>query len=128
MNPRKVDQRVSFLIAIPDPALLIVRPVRDLVIIPANRRDETKLVLRRAVVYQRSEATEAVAAVVNDGGRGSLQAKIAAVSIQANVISKAFRMAPKSKMIIRRVKAPIRGDELRFIVSLETAARHHIEH
>jgi hypothetical protein len=79
MHPGKVDQSVSLLIAIPDPVLLIVRSIRNLVVIPANRRNEAKLVLRGPVVDQRTETTEAVAAVMNDGGRRGRQPKITAI-------------------------------------------------
>src|SRR5471030_957012 len=116
MDPGKVDQSVIFPVQIADSAGLVVRTIRNLVVIPPDGRNQTKLVRRGSVKNERAKAAEPVSPVVDDGGGWGLQPLVAAIPVQADIVSQAFGVASEVKLVIGLVKAAISGGKLGFVV------------
>src|ERR1700722_1149929 len=103
------------------------RVVGDLVVILAQRSHEAQLVGGIDIENQGSEAAVAVLSVVNDLRNRGLYTEIAAVGVDAGIVSEAFSVAAETESVVGLVEVSGAEDEFGLAVALEAGARDYVE-
>ena len=135
MNPGKIHDRIGFVIgvaqatAVEEGTLQVVEVgvVGNLVIIPAQRSDQAKLVRGIDVEDQRAEATVAVGRVMNDLRDRRFNAQIAAIGVDAGIVGEALGVAAKAELVVGLIEISGAEHEFGLAVTLKSGARHDVE-
>ncbi len=101
--------------------------IRDLKVILTLHRNQPQLVLRRAIVDQRSEASIAVVRIVIHLRDRRREPIIATVAIQAAVVRKLLRMVAEVQLIVGLVEVARIDHQLCLAVAFKPTARYHVE-
>src|SRR5215472_16723121 len=91
-RPGETEEQVALALDVPYAEVLCVLIIRHLVKISACGKSQAQLVYRRSVVDQRSEATEALALVMQHLGGRRFQPVVPPAAIDARIISEATTM------------------------------------
>src|SRR6266852_3501180 len=127
-SPREVDEAVALALDIASSSRLVIRPVRDLKVVLAQRAHDPQLVRSIGIENQRSKPAKAAPEIVDHFGCRRLQAEIGAVAVEAGVVGKAPSVIAEAQLIVGLVEAAVAGHQLGLAVPLKTGTRHHVEH
>src|SRR5882762_117992 len=127
VHPGEVSEDVPFALSVAHTDELLIGGVWNLKIVRTGRPDEAKLICRRRVENQRSEAANAVIIVVPLLRLRRHQAHIGAISADAGVVREAIRMIADADLAVRGMEAAVSGGEFDFTVAFESRARNHVE-
>ncbi len=109
------------------PKAVWVRIVRDLVVVLAKRGHHPQLISQVRVEDQRTEAAIPVLRIVGHIGRRRLQTQIAAVSVQAGVVSKTIGVAAEIDLTVSLIEVAKAVNQLGLVVALESGTRRDVE-
>ena len=144
VHPGEIYDRIGFMIAVTQSQTGIlsrefpidqvvfdierVGIVRNLVVILAERSYETELIRGIEVKDQRAESAVPIFSVVHHLRHRRLYAEIAAVGVDAGIVSEPFRMAAEVERIVRLIEIACADYQFRLAIALETGTRHNIEY
>src|ERR1700674_1668806 len=104
------------------------RIVGDLVVVLAQRGNETQLIGRVYVKNQGPETAVAIGGIVHHFRNRRLQAEIRAVPIHTGVVSETLRVTTEAELIVRLIEVAGTQNQLSLIVALEPGTRNDVEH
>src|SRR5579862_6234177 len=112
MGPMKTNQIVSLVIQVANAGGLLVRSVRNLVMILAQGSDPAELVAGGAVIQQRKEPARSAFLIVKHLRYRRAQAQVGAVSVHAGVIRQPLGVPADIELIVGGIEVAGRGDDL----------------
>src|SRR6267143_4421812 len=127
VHPGEISEDVPFALNIAHADELLIGCVWNLKIVRTGRSDKAKLICRRRIENQRSEAANTVIIVVPLLRFRRHQAHIGAISADAGVVREAIRMIADADLAVRGMEAAVSGGEFDFTVAFESRARNHVE-
>src|ERR1700687_1166037 len=127
VHPGEIAEDVPFTLNVAHTGELLIGRIWNLKIIRSSRPDEAKLICRRRVENQRSEAANAIIIVVPLLRFRRHQAHIGAIDTQACVVREAIRVIAEADLAVGGMETAISGGEFDFTVAFETRARNDIE-
>jgi len=87
-HPGKIDQRIALHIPVTDAGILVILTIRNLVVVASHRSHQPKLIEGRLVKDKRAERAQSSHLIVQDRSRWRLETQIAAIAVNADVVSK----------------------------------------
>ena len=127
VQPGKIDQVIAFVFDVTNAGGLLVRIVRDLVVVAARRSHQAKLIVRRLIKGQGSETAETCGQIVQDFGAGGFQSEIGAVAGNAAVVGEALGVVAEAELVFGSVEAAVAGDQFGLTIALESGAGDNVE-
>src|SRR5262249_49871156 len=120
-------KNILFTLPVTYPVGLTIGVIRYLEVILTRSADKPKLIVRVDVKNERGKCSPTRHLVMQNLARRRRETIIAAVAVDAEIISAPVIVVANAQLVVGRVIGSVAGDQLCLAAALETGTRDHVE-